>query len=165
MIDIQASFMVSAPEAFTTFDSIFLPVFFSQKARAYFAIILAIRTTIVAGEYSGASASEKLSIDSIIICMPAAIIISAIIIVVARSIFSRCWLYFLLAASFSLMMTSRPEMPSIRLCKASDIMANEFDKTPTMTLKIASSKLVIINKIPDLTIMLLRLFSIVIILA
>ena len=68
--EIQVSFMVSAPDATRTSDLTFLPVFFRYFANRNLAIIEAI-------------------IDTTIISTPTRIMISAITIVVMRSILSR----------------------------------------------------------------------------
>ena len=82
--------MVSALLASTTFESIFLPVRFKYMARAYFANKLAIKIIIVAKLYSTGYCSMMPSMDSIMMWMPVAIIISEITIVVIRSILRRC---------------------------------------------------------------------------
>ena len=88
--------------------------------------------------------------------MPAAIIIRAIIMVVMRSIFSRFSLNFLDLANFSLIITRKPEIASIKLCRASEMIAIELDKSPIATFSPASRKLVKINSQPDLIMILLR---------
>lgn len=88
--------------------------------------------------------------------IPAAMMMSAMIMVVVRSIFSRRAVNFFELAIFSLMTMRKPEIASIRLCAASEIMAREFEMRPMMMLKTASRKFVKIKRQPDFTITLLR---------
>ena len=81
--------------------------------------------------------------------------------VVTRSTFSLFSWNFLLLAIFSLIKIRMPEAESMRLCRASLVIAIECDKRPTMTLKTASRKLVAIKSHPHLTIILLRVFSVI----
>ena len=90
---------------------------------------------------------------------PTAMMMSAMRIVVVRSIFSRRSRNFLWLAIFSLAMIRAPEIASMRECKASEIIASEPEISPTITLKIASKKFVRINKYPAFTMTLLRVFS------
>lgn len=62
-------------------------------------------------------------------------------------------------ASFSLAMMRTPEIASIKLCKESETIAREFDKSPTTRLKTASRKLVAMNQMPDLMMTRLRVVS------
>ena len=144
--EIKQSFMVSAPEAVTTVDLILCPVFLRQSASRYLVKTLAIRTIIVGNEQSTSSGSRIFSIDSWIIWKPTNIIIIAMIIVVIRSIFSRFLVYFLKPAIFSVTIIRIPEIASIKLCKASEIMAREFDTSPTTILKIERRILIRINR-------------------
>lgn len=84
--------------------------------------------------------------DATIISAPTTIIISAIIIVVNRSIVVRYFISLWWAANFSLTMMRNPETESVRLWIASEAIARELDSNPMMILKIASKKLTIINK-------------------
>ena len=43
-----------------------------------------------------------------------------------------------------------PEIASMKLCAASEIIAREFESTPMIILMIARRKLVAIKRIPDL---------------
>lgn len=86
------------------------------------------------------------SIDSMRKWTPAAIIIIAMAIVVKRSIFSLFLEYLWWLAIFSLIITRNPEMESIKLCVASEVIAMEPDKIPTNILKIPSKKLVAMNR-------------------
>ena len=56
---------------------------------------------------------------------------------------------------------SNPEIESVKLWIASEIIAIEFDNIPTIILKAASKKLMAIKTYPDCIIVLLRDFSIV----
>lgn len=58
------------------------------------------------------------------------------------------------------MMIRKPEAESTKLCTASETMARELEIKPTIILKIASRKLISINKYPDLIMVLLRFFFI-----
>ena len=77
-----------------------------------------------------------------------------------RSIFSR-WSD-LCTAKRSPMITIRPEIASMKLCAASEIIAIEFDNMPMMILRAASRKLVAIKRMPDLTMIFEREFDFVV---
>ena len=93
-----------------------------------------------------ASGEMMFLMERIIISTPTRMIMSAIIIVVKRSMRARYLENLWWAASFSLMMIRKPDMESVRLWMASETMARELDKRPTMMLKIASRKLVKIKR-------------------
>ena len=94
--------------------------------------------------------------ESIMIWAPTAMIISAMIIVVTRSILARWAESLWWPASFSLTIIIMPEIASVKLWIASEAMASEFDKKPMIILKTASKKLTKMNKKPALTIIWLR---------
>lgn len=77
---------------------------------------------------------------------PTAMMISAMIVVVTRSILARWAESLWWPASFSLTIIIMPEIASVKLWIASEAMASEFDKTPMMILKTASKKFVRINR-------------------
>ena len=58
----------------------------------------------------------------------------------------------LILASFSLTIINIPEIPSIKLCNASVMMAREFEINPIIMLNIANKRLIRINKKPALKI-------------
>lgn len=68
-----------------------MPLRLRYAARVYFSAIEAINTNIVGIEYSGKVGSRIFSIDSIMISVPAAIMISAMITVLILSILLRYW--------------------------------------------------------------------------
>ncbi len=85
--EIQVSFRVSAPEASSTVDLTFSPVLLRYLARRYLAIMLAIKTMMVAGENSTSAGVMMFLIDIMMIWTPVSTIIIAIIIVAILSIF------------------------------------------------------------------------------
>ena len=93
--------------------------------------------------------------------MPTNIMMTAMMIVVVRSILLRFFEYFFKLAIFSVIIMRIPEIESIKLCAASEIIAIEFEIRPTNKLKIESRKFIKMKRYPDFTIVLLRAFSIV----
>lgn len=88
-IEIQVSFIVSAPEATKTSDFMSLPVSLRYFARRNFVAIEAIKTMIVPAEKLSSSGVMIFLIELTINSIPNKIIIRAIIIVVIRSILMR----------------------------------------------------------------------------
>lgn len=86
------------------------------------------------------------SIDSAMMSMPAIIMMIAIRIVVMRSMRLRYAENFWWPASFSLTMIRKPEMESIKLWTASEVMASEPARRPTMILKTPRKKLAAIKR-------------------
>lgn len=78
--------------------------------------------------------------------MPTKIITRAIKIVATRSIFSRFSSYFFNLAIFSVMIIRTPEIASIKLCRASEIIAIEFEIIPTSILKIDKNTLMAMKR-------------------
>ena len=89
MIEIQVSFIVSAPEATKTSDFTSLPVSLRYFARRYFVAIEATKTMMVPAEKLSSSGVMIFLIELITNSMPSRIMINAIIIVVMRSILMR----------------------------------------------------------------------------
>lgn len=85
------------------------------------------------------------SIDSMRKWTPVATMIIAIRMVVKRSIWSRFFEYLSWLLIFSLIMTRNPDMESIKLCVASEVIATEPERMPTIILNIPSRKLVIMK--------------------
>ena len=139
--DIHVSFKVSALEAASTVDLVFLPVSRRYLESRYFVMMLATRTMMVGIEYSTSPGVTISLMPITTICKPVMMMIRAIIIVTIRSILSRWLTHFLNFASFSLIMIKNPETESMRLWIASEAMAMELDTMPTTKLKIDSKKL------------------------
>ena len=80
------------------------------------------------------------------ICTPTAMMMKAIIMVVMRSILARWAVSLWWEASFSLMRIMKPARESIKLCKASEVIAREPEISPTMILKKPRMKLVAMKR-------------------
>ena len=87
--DIHVSFKVSALEAASTVDLVFLPVSRRYLESKYFVMMLATRTMMVGIEYSTSPGVTISLMPITTICKPVMMMIRAIIIVTIRSILSR----------------------------------------------------------------------------
>ena len=132
--------MVSAPEAFKTSELTVLPVSLRYLASRYLAAIDATSTMIAGVEYSTSSGVTMFLMDNTMISPPTAMIMSAMMMVVMRSIDTLCFDSLRLEAIFSQMMMRKPDTESVRLCIASEAIARELDSRPIIRLNMANRK-------------------------